>query len=82
MGILGCKTPKGATGKKGTGVMAAVGGSWASRCLSSTPRHSLSGHPAQETMGSGDKILMTHREVWQDGETRDCQLSMGKTQHI
>ena len=60
MGILVCKTPKGVTGRRGTGGMAAAGGTWASRSLRSTSRDSFSEHPDRERTDSGDKILMTH----------------------
>lgn len=49
MGILVCKTPKGVTGRRGTGGMAAVGGTWTGRSERSTARDSSSEHPEQET---------------------------------
>lgn len=78
MVILVYKTPKGVTGRRGTGGMAVVGVTRASRSLRSTSRGSFSEHPHQETKDSGDKILMTHGEMWQDGEHHHCQLPMSK----
>lgn len=51
MGILVCQTPKGVTGRRGTGGMAAVGGTWAGRSLRGTSRDSSS------ELRSGDKGL-------------------------
>lgn len=78
MGILVCKTLKGVTGRRGTGGTAVVGGTWASRSSRSTSRGSFSEQPDQETKDSRGKILMTQGEVWQDGDTRHCQLPMSK----
>lgn len=78
MGILVCKTPKGVTGRRGTGGTAVVGGTWGSRSSRSTSQGSFSEQPDQETKVSGGKILMTHGEVWQAGDTHRCQLPMSK----
>lgn len=60
--------------------MAAAGDTWAGSSLRSTSRDSSSEQPDQETKDSGDKTLMTHREVWQEGETHHPQCLMSEKQ--